>query len=105
MLVDLQNDPDLRAMVHEACQALTRLDAERLEQLAIACCRLQLPEDPTVEKRTALRRQAREAAPEIAVFARVLAATRENLHVMRRLQALRQGRVNSYGPGAFDGND
>jgi hypothetical protein len=104
MAAELRNMPDLRAMVHEACQALVRLDAEQLEQMAIECCRLQLPEDPTIEDGAALRRYARNAAPEMAVFARVLAATRENLQVMRRLQSLRQGRLDSYGPGANDGN-
>ena len=102
---ELRNEPNLRAMVHEACQALARLDAERLEQLAVACCKLQLPESSSAEGRTALRNQAREAVPDMAVFARVLAATRENLQVMRRLQALREGRLTSYGPGVFDGHD
>jgi hypothetical protein len=101
--MELANEPDLRAMVHEACLALARLDAERLEQLAMACCTLQLPRG-TCEERAALVRQAGDAAPEMAVFARVLAATRENLQVMRRLQALREGRASSYGPEAFHGN-
>jgi hypothetical protein len=37
--------------------------------------------------------EAREAAGEMAVFARVLDATRENLSVMRRLRELRAGRL------------
>src|SRR5215472_5997069 len=93
----LRNEPDLRAMVHEACQALARLDAERLEQLAIACCRLQMPNAASTEERATLQHQAQQAAPEMAVFARVLAATRDNLSVMRRLKALREGRLDSYG--------
>ena len=39
------------------------------------------------------REQAREAAADMAVFARVLDATRANLHVMNRLRELRMGRL------------
>jgi aminopeptidase N len=89
-------DPELKQIVSEASQALALLDADRLEELARACQALnrggfQHPE---------LVRQARDAAAEMAVFARVLDATRDNLTVMNRLRDLRLGRVDYTKPAA-----
>lgn len=98
----LPNQSNLRAMVREACHALSNLDALRLEELAVACCRLQLPREAGA--RDALQGQARDAAGDMAVFARVLVATRENLQVMRRLKALREGRLE-YSAEASHGDD
>jgi hypothetical protein len=84
----------LKALVVEASRALARLDAERLEELALCCDALNrelLPEDS--EDRACLAREAKEAADEMTVFARVLEATRANLNVMRRLRDLRSGRL------------
>jgi hypothetical protein len=50
-----------------------------------------MPLDP--ERRVALARQAREAAGDMAVFARVLEVTRANLNVMNRLRELHRGRL------------
>ncbi len=95
--------PELKQLVVEASQALARLDAARLEELALSCQALNrdlasddqasddLASDPAA--RTRLARQAREAAAEMAVFARVLEATRNNLQVMNRLRDLRTGRL------------
>jgi len=83
-------DPELKQVVREASQALALLDANRLEELACACRALRC--DPA--GRFELRRQAREAAREMAVFARVLDATRANLQVMNRLRDLREGRIS-----------
>jgi hypothetical protein len=52
------------------------------------------------EARTRLARQAREAAGDMAVFARVLDATRSNLQVMSRLRELRAGRLEYSEPQA-----
>jgi hypothetical protein len=76
--------PELKQMVAEASRALALLDAERLEELARACCALNRPRLDHLE----VSRQAREAASGLAVFARVLDATRANLTVMNRLRAL-----------------
>ena len=78
--------PELRQLVLEASQALARLDADRLEELALSCQALSrnLPGLDAL-KRAALARQAREAAPEMAVFGCVLEATRANLDVIERL--------------------
>lgn len=79
--------PELRELVVEASLALARLDADRLEELAF-CCQA-LNRDLAVmshEVRAGLLRQAREASSEMAVFGGVVAATRANLEVMKRLR-------------------
>lgn len=82
----------LRQIVQEASQALARLDPGRLEGLARECAVLQ--HDVQVAdalERAEMAREARLAVGDMAVFARVLEATRCNLEVMRRLRDLRQG--------------
>jgi hypothetical protein len=84
--------PDLRELVAEASRALARLDADRLEELALSCQALNRDLAPlNAEKRAKLARQAREAAGDMAVFARVLEVTRANLNVMNRLRELHLG--------------
>jgi hypothetical protein len=86
--------PELKKLIAEASRALACLDADRLEELALSCQALNrawLPAD--VEMRTNLAREATEASGNMAVFARVLEATRANLHVMNRLHDLRAGRL------------
>ena len=132
--------PEIRQLVTEASQALARLDAARLEELALSCKALNrdlnlnrdlaphlnrnrnsdrsrnqtadpsrdlapdlardLARDLTcgltcseAARRTQLARQAREARGEMAVFARVLDGTRNNLNVLNRLRDLRAGRL------------
>jgi hypothetical protein len=87
--------PKLKKLVVEASQALARLDADRLEELALSCqvlnrdlqggARALVDEDA----RKDWARESREAAGDMAVFARVLEATRANLNVMNRLRKLR----------------
>lgn len=93
--------PKLKELVMEASQSLARLDAARLEELALSCQALnrdlaQLDGDA----RLMLVPQAKEAAGEMAVFARVLEATRANLNVMNRLRDLRMGRAEYGGAPA-----
>ena len=76
---------ELKELVKEASEALARLDAERLEELALSC--------QALNRELPLASQFREAAGEMAVFARVLEATRANLNVMNRLRELRVGRL------------
>jgi hypothetical protein len=86
--------PELRELVVEASRALARLDADRLEELSLSCQALNRdPMPANALERESLQRQAREAANDMAVFARVIEATRCNLQVMNRLRALRAGRV------------
>lgn len=86
--------PELKELVVEASRALARLDADRLEELALSCQALNRGLAPeTTEDYALLARQSREAAGDMAVFARVLEATRANLNVMNRLRELRAGRL------------
>jgi hypothetical protein len=90
--------PKLKELVVEASRALARLDADRLEELALSCQALNrdLAHDRTQqdgEVRAALAFECKEAEGEMAVFARVLEATRANLNVMNRLRELRAGRL------------
>jgi hypothetical protein len=89
-----QANPELKELVVEASQALARLDAVRLEELALSCQALTRTFNPKdAGGRELLVRQAQEAKSDMAVFARVLEATRANLDVMKRLRELRTGRV------------
>lgn len=86
--------PELKALVAEASQALAHLDADRLEELALSCHALNRDLAPmSRHQREALGRQSREAEGDMAVFSRVLEATRANLNVMNRLRDLRAGRL------------
>jgi hypothetical protein len=94
--------PELKVLVREATQALARLDADRLEELARSCeaLNLELQQNATTAKlthRTALAVEAAGALREMAVLGRVLDATRANGRVMRTLLELRAGR-REYGP-------
>jgi hypothetical protein len=92
---------ELKELVAEASRALVRLDADRLEELALSCQALNRALPPAGDgERAALARQAREAVGEMAVFARVLDAARANLNVMNRLRELRAGRLEYREPPA-----
>ncbi len=85
---------ELKELVAEASRSLALLDAPRLEELARCCQALILNFDPNdVAARLLLARQAVEAESEMAVFARVLEATRSNRNLIHRLRELRAGRV------------
>ncbi len=85
-----RTDPQLKELVVEASRALARLDADRLEELALSCQALNRDLEPASrEQREVLVRQAREAAGDMATFARVLEATRANQRVMHRLRQMR----------------
>lgn len=105
--------PELRELVVAASQALARLDAERLEELALSCqslnrdlARFELPD------RAEWVRQANDARGQMAVFGRVLDATRANLAVTNRARERRSEQLEYGGfgrPWALeekrDGND
>ena len=100
-LRESREHPKLREIVVEASRALARLDATRLEELALSCQMLNrgLAETDR-EARGALSVESKEAQGDMAVFARVLEATRANLVVMNRLRELREGRLEYGQPGA-----
>jgi len=86
--------PELREVVVEASLALARLDADRLEELALSCQALNC--DLTVmshERRADLVRQARDASSEMGVLERVVDATRANLEVMKRIRDRRRSQL------------
>jgi hypothetical protein len=90
--------PKLKELVVEASRALARLDADRLEELALSCQALNrdLARDRTQQDgdaSAALAMECKEAVGDMAVFARVLEATRANLKVMNRLRELRAGHL------------
>jgi hypothetical protein len=71
-----QVHPELKELVVEATHALARLDSARLEELALCCLALNRGLGPMrAEERRILARQAREAAADMAMFARVLDVT------------------------------
>ena len=87
--------PELKQLVAEASRALATLDADRLEELALSCQALNRDLLPIkAEDRSLLASQARDAAGDMAVFGRVLDATRANIRVLRRLRELRAGRFD-----------
>lgn len=107
--------PQLRSLVTEASKALARLDAARLEELALSCqalnrdlthnmgrdsrCDLEGAfESGDSSRRAELALEASAARSDLAVFGRVLEATRSNLAVMERIRALRAGRPLEYRP-------
>lgn len=98
-----RKQPALKALVVEASQALAHLDAGRLEELTLSCQALNRDLNRGFRlvnpaERAALLQEGREAQAEMAVFARVLDATRANLSVMYRLRELRQGQLEYAAP-------
>jgi hypothetical protein len=90
----LRYDPRLKELVVEALQALARLDADRLEELARSCEALNREvKQAGEEEYAALKICVRESAKEMAILAHVLEATRANVNVMNRLRELREGRL------------
>lgn len=78
--------PALKELIVEASRALARLDAGRLEELALSCQTLNQELPSNSPHGMQLVQEVREAARDMAVFARVLDATRANLQVMSRLR-------------------
>jgi hypothetical protein len=86
--------PALKELVVEASRALARLDADRLEELALSCQALNREyASASIEDRSLLIPQAREAAGELTVFSRVLDATRANMGVLQRARDRRLNRL------------
>jgi hypothetical protein len=94
-----REDLEIREVVVEASRALAQLDANRLEELALACEALIRQREPLNvgsdgrKYDGTLARQAREAVGDMKTFGRVLEATRANLTVIRRLRRLHAGHV------------
>ena len=80
---------NLKEILSEASQALAQVDAQRLEAMALYC------ETLLVEPVRAATDHC-EVTEELAIFERVLEATRANLRAMRRLRELRATHVDGY---------
>jgi hypothetical protein len=89
--------PALTDMVVEASQALARLDADRLEALAISCLLLNRSLDEETLERETLGSEARNAVADLGTLKTLLAATKANLEVMNRAKDLRR-ELPQYGP-------
>ncbi len=87
----LETQPGLSRMVVEAVQALSKLDAERLEELACACRALNSEQGRA--GRPAVTQDAHISAEDMAALARVLEVTRANLEVMNRLREFHARRI------------
>jgi hypothetical protein len=86
--------PELKKLVVEASRALACLDADRLEELALCCQALNRDWAPAdAQQQVELSRQAKDASGDMAVFAKVIEATKANLQVMSRLRDLGAGRL------------
>lgn len=94
-------EPELKNILAEASHALARLDADRLEEMALSCAALVRGVDRV---RCDVKNQSgpSETMREMAIFARVLEATRANLKVMRRLREVRSAQLE-YGPAQAGG--
>lgn len=90
-MCELETDVALRELVRDAAQSLARLDADRLEELALSCEELNrdlVPGRVEIPVRDPLGMER-----DMAALARVLEATRSNLAVMNRLRKLHARRT------------
>jgi hypothetical protein len=86
--------PSLKDMITEASLALARLDSDRLEELGLSFEALTRGlGNPDENKEISFECEARDTVQQMAVFSRVLEATRSNLNVMQRLREMRARRV------------
>ena len=83
--------PELKELVSEAVQSLAKLDAARLEELALSCRALNRDLSPAAQQIIAT--QSRAAKHEMAALARVLQATGANRAVLSRLHKLRASQM------------
>ena len=89
--------PELRELVAEAASALARLDADRLEELALSCRMLCDHRNSGEAEERGLYRQAQEASPDVAILGGLLDATRANLRVLKQLRSPRSGELEYTG--------
>ena len=78
-------------LVAEAAKSLAKLDAERLEELALSCQALNREGIAGKQRFSAV--EVSEAKRDMAVLARVLEVTRTNVAIVSRLRELHAGHV------------
>jgi hypothetical protein len=79
--------PALNEILAQAAQALASLEADRLEEMALYCEELLYQPEACVEL------DGENAVQEMAIFGRVIEATRTNLNVMRRIREVRAAQL------------
>ena len=95
---------DLKMVLKEAREALMRLDAERLEDIAFSCAMpVRGTDSGCGEPMDCMDVESEEARREMEIFMRVLHATKANLQVMRRLREMRASKLE-YGPELIAGH-
>lgn len=88
----------LKELIDEATRALSRLDAERLAELALSCEALNRGGEQPIE--CSLKPgEASQAASAMGVFSRVLGVTRANFEFIARLNRT-EGERLEYRPGS-----
>ena len=88
-----------QSFLAETSRALARLDADRLEAMALKCKTLRRGCPSVDSVCEALAVNPRQAAQEMAVLAAVIEATRGNRNVLRRVSKARLAIDYGYGPG------
>lgn len=102
----------LRTILSEASEALARLDADRLEEMAF-CCESLAGETLLCGSLDPLRDDRRKAEDELTVLRKLLKATRSNLAIVNGIGAERGSRleygdnraIGSVGTEGDHGND
>lgn len=84
-------------ILREACQALARLDADRLEELA-ATCRVLNREISQDSSRGRLAAKQDDCRKQLKVLGRIVERTRDNLAVIHRVQDRARG---THAPDVF----
>jgi hypothetical protein len=87
----IQVRPELKMLVAEAARSLAKLDADRLEELALSCEALKRNGGEGKQQFTI--GDVRDAKQDMAALAKVLEATRANVAVMSRLRELHSRRT------------
>jgi hypothetical protein len=104
---------ECKSVLAAACCALARLDADRLEEMALSCEALSKGGHSDDSVYDALALEPGKAAREMAILAGIIEATRVNRNVLRWLGMQRlTGTERNYGPngrltalGVRHGND
>ncbi|WP_348261383.1 hypothetical protein P8935_16455 [Telmatobacter sp. DSM 110680] len=104
-----ERQPGLRSILTDASQALAHIDGDKLEEMAAYCAALIQDEGASDDLSLLVDPEYGTARKEMAIFMRVLEATRANLNVMRRLREMHVARLE-YGSSAglnitSDGSD
>lgn len=99
MMSASETQPGLRSILTEASHALAHLDADTLEEMAAYCATLVRDDAASGDLSPLGDPECRTAWKEMAIFMRVLEATKANLNVMRRLREMHMARLE-YGSSA-----